>query len=127
MPANQVVDIVDVCQTPSHMGLRRFVTPGPAGAGPRTRRELFVVCFLSNQVMVVDPDVPVVTQSILVGGGPNDIAFNFGNDDAEPPPLHRRAYVTNFSDSSISVIDLDPGSPTELRAIGRLGIPTALK
>lgn len=34
----------------------------------------------------------------------------------------RRGYVSNFTDSTIAVIDLEPGSPTENRVTSRIGI-----
>src|SRR5262249_9017330 len=57
-PINVVTDIIDVCQTPSHMGVRRVLAAGAAGAPTQLKTKLLVVCFLSSQVMVVDPDRP---------------------------------------------------------------------
>jgi hypothetical protein len=124
-PNNQVVDIIDVCQTPSHMGVRRAIVPGAPGTpgnNGRLRTQIFVVCFLSNQVMIVDPDLPAVSDTIIVGRGPNDIAFNFG-DQQSPGAGPRRAYITQFAESTIGVLDLEPGSPTENRLVARIGLP----
>jgi hypothetical protein len=120
VPRNEVVDIVDVCQTPSHLALRQFVTPGPEGNAPQTR--VYVVCFGSSQIAVVDPDLGQVTDTILLGRGPNDIAFNFGPGIREPPGHRYRAYVTEYVDMNVAVVDLVPGSPTENRVIGRIGL-----
>jgi hypothetical protein len=120
-PRNQVVEIIDSCQSPSHMGVRRVLLPGGPLSPPLERTRIYVICFASDQVMVVDPDRPGVEAIIQVGRGPDDVAFNFG--DGLPPPLHRRAYVTLYTESTIGVIDLDPGSPTENRLIGRIGLP----
>jgi YVTN family beta-propeller protein len=125
VPANQVVDIVDVCQAPSHMGVRRTLR-ADAGGAPSEQTRIYVVCFLSNQVMVVDPDRAGVDDTILVGRGPNDIAFNFASDGdsaIDAPPRERRGYVTNFTESSISVLDLEPGSASEDRLVARIGLP----
>jgi YVTN family beta-propeller protein len=111
-PANQVVDIINVCQEPSNMRMRDVTVEGAPGTPSRVGTQLWVVCFLSNQVMVVDPDSREVLSTILVGRGPNDIAF-----DAH------HGYVTNFSESTISVIDLDPGSFTQYRQVAKIGIP----
>jgi hypothetical protein len=119
--ANQLVDIVDVCQTPSHVKALPVDVPGAPGQPPRHTSRLYVVCFLSNQVMVVDPDLPAVLDTILVGRGPNDLAFNITPD--HPHPAHPYAFVTNFSESTIGVIDLDPNSPTWDRMVARIGIP----
>jgi hypothetical protein len=125
-PLNQLVDIVDVCQTPSHMEGRRTLVNGAPGTPVKLQTNLYVVCFLSSQLMIVDPDAPQVQDTILLGRGPNDIAFNFGNvDDADAPPAPpaRRAWVTEFSQMTIGEIDLDPGSPTQNRLVARLGKP----
>jgi hypothetical protein len=124
--ANQVVDVIDICQTPSHMGVRRAYVAGAPGTPPLLKTRVYTVCFLSNQVMVVDPDRPGVDETILVGRGPNDIVFNFASvdgTDIDAPPRRRRGYVSLFSESTIGVLDLEPGSPTENRLVARLGLP----
>ncbi len=113
-PANMVVDVIDVCQVPSQLQIRYVQTP--AGRRPR----LYVSCFLSNQVMVVDPDQPAVVDTILVGRQPNELVFD--EDPARPV-----AYVTLFGEHSIGVIDLKRGSVTENRMIARIGLPTLPK
>ncbi len=120
LPADQVVDIVPVCEGPSRIGLRQWQETGAEGAPPRTVTRVFVVCFVTGQVAVIDPDLGAMAANILVGRGPNEIAFNFSSGVA--PPLHRRAYVTNYTDSTVAVIDLDRGSRTENRVIARIGI-----
>ena len=127
-PHNLVTDVIDVCQEPSHMGVRRFLVPGAPGEPPYVKTKLVVVCFTSSQVMIVDPDRPGVDDTIFGGfNGPDDIAFNF-SDATDPVPiadvgLPRHAYVTNYTDSNIAVIDLEPGSPTENRVLAHLGHP----
>jgi YVTN family beta-propeller protein len=108
---NQVVDVVNICQIPSHMEVRYVQTP--AGRRPR----LYVACFLSNQIMVVDPDAPTVVDTILVGRQPNEIAF-------DEDPVRPVAWVSQFGEHSIGMIDLQRGSPTENRLIARIGLPT---
>jgi YVTN family beta-propeller protein len=125
-PLNQLVDIVNVCQTPSHMGVRRAMVAGAPGTPARLKTDVYVVCFLSNQVMVVDPDAPGVEDTILVGRGPNEVVFNFGDSDDPDAPLTppaRRAFVSQYSEMSIAVIDVDPGSPTRNRMVARIGKP----
>jgi hypothetical protein len=127
-PNNVVTDIVDVCQTPSHIGVRRMWVQGAPGEPAQQATRVVVVCFLSSQIMIVDPDRPGVLDTVISGlGGPNDLAFNFlsdGDPALEPmPDMPKRAYVTNFSESTVSVVDLQPGSPTENRVIARLGFP----
>jgi hypothetical protein len=124
LPINAIVDIVDVCQGPARLALKRSHRLGPEGDVPVAR--LYVNCFASGQVLVIDPDAAMIVDGILVGRGANEMAFNFGWDEVLrrdlPEPAHRRGYVTNFLDMTISVIDLDPGSSTEDHVIGRIGI-----
>ncbi|HEX4457457.1 MAG TPA: hypothetical protein VIA18_05785, partial [Polyangia bacterium] len=92
---------------------------------------IMVVCFLSSQIMMVDPDGVGVTDTIFSGfGGPNQVDLNYGNYDDTPPPatvwdvqLPWRGYVTNYLESTIAVVDLDPSSPTYNHVIGRIGMP----
>jgi YVTN family beta-propeller protein len=128
LPANNIVDDIPVCAGPSNMALRQELVVGPAGSPPQLGTKLYVVCFLSNQVMVVDPDTLLVEATILLGRGPNEIAFNFTGEetpvaDRLPEPTHRRAYVSEYGESTIAVIDLDAGSPSENRVIARIGMP----
>jgi hypothetical protein len=116
-PRNVVTDIIDVCQVPSHMTVTRLHVPGAPGTPPYPKTKVMVVCFLSSQVMIVDPDRPGVDDTIFSGfGGPNAIALN------DWPGMHH-AYVTNYTESTLSVIDIEPGSKTENRVIARLGFP----
>jgi hypothetical protein len=111
------------------MGVRRMFRPGAPGTPTQVSTRLVVVCFLSSQVMIVDPDRPGVLDTIFSGfGGPNDVAFNFLDDGATPAPealpaRPRRAFVTNFTESTVGLVDLEPGSPSENRVIARLGFP----
>ncbi len=124
VPANLVSSAIDICQSPSHLELR-CEQPGVA-IEQCTARRLYVVCFLSNQLYTIDPDAAVVTDIVLLGRGPNDVAFNFGaGSDAEP--AHRHAFVTEFAQSTVAEIDLDPKSPTHHRVIARLGLPPPLR
>jgi hypothetical protein len=112
LPVNQPIDAVSVCPGPSNVVLRPTVDPATGEA----RSRLFVVCFQTGQVMEVDPDHPRVLETITVGRGPNQLVF----DDGGRRP---RAYVAHFLESTIGVIDLEPGSPTERRLVARLGLP----
>jgi hypothetical protein len=131
MPANIVSSIIDICQTPSHMKVRRLLAAGAPGESTLIKTAILVVCFLSSQIMVVDPDGVGVTNTIFSGfGGPNQIDLNYGNYDDVPEPatpwdvtLPPRGYVTNYLESTIAVVDLDPGSPTYNHVIGRIGNP----
>ncbi len=131
MPANVVSSVIDICQTPSHMKIRRLLAAGAPGTSTLIKTAIMVVCFLSSQIMMVDPDGVGVTDTIFSGfGGPNQLDVNFGNFDDTPPPatvwdvnLPWRGYVTNYLESTLAVVDLDPGSPTYNHVIGRIGNP----
>lgn len=127
-PHNIITDVIDVCQTPSHFGVRRFVVPGAPGTPPHVKIKLVVVCFGSNQVMIVDPDRAGVDDTVYTGFlGPNDIAFNFSDVGSTEPVadvgLPRHAYITNYTESTIAILDLEPNSPTENHVLARLGHP----
>jgi hypothetical protein len=118
VPRNVVTDVVDVCQTPSHMAVREI----------NGKSKVVVVCFLSNQIMIVDPDRPGVDATIFSGfSGPNDLTFNFTDPGVTPATQqlipNRHAYVTNYSESTIAVVDLEPNSPTQNRVLAKLGHP----
>ena len=127
-PHNIVTDIVDVCQTPSHIGVRRFVVPGAPGSPSLVKTKVIIACFLSSQLMIVDPDRPGVDDTVFSGlSGPNDLTFNFSDVGSELPiadvGLQHHAYVTNYTESTIAIVDLEPNSPTENHVLARLGHP----
>jgi YVTN family beta-propeller protein len=109
LPYNRAVGLVETCAGATEMQLH------DAGRGPR----LYVTCFEAGQVYVLDPDPLSVIGVINVGRGPTTLAFS--------PIDPRRAYVLGFSDNNISVVDLDPTSPTENRVIQRIGFPQLRK
>ncbi|MCA1664067.1 MAG: hypothetical protein LC659_07350 [Myxococcales bacterium] len=88
---------------------------------------MVVACFLSSQLMIVDPDRPGVDDTVFSGiSGPNDLAFNFSDVGSQPVAdvgLPHHAYVTNYSESTIAIVDLEPNSPTENHVLARLGHP----
>ncbi len=117
-PRNIVTDVVDVCQTPSHTGVRQL----------NGQTKIIVVCFLNSQLMIVDPNRPGVDATIFSGlTGPNDITFNFTDPGVTPATTqilpNKHAYVTNYSESTIAIVDLEPGSPTQNRVLAKLGHP----
>jgi YVTN family beta-propeller protein len=82
-----------------------------AGRGSR----IYVTCYDDGQIYVVDPNAVVVTSIIDVGAGPISLVFS---------PLDPSVgYVASFANSHLSVIDLEPGSPTENHVVMRIGLP----
>ena len=98
-------DVIETCSSPT------FLYQHDAGDGPR----LFVNCFDTGEVYVFDPAGPTLLTTFGVGRGPAGMVF----DTARP-----LAYVLDFSQNDISVVDLAPGSPTQYHLIQRLGFPS---
>jgi DNA-binding beta-propeller fold protein YncE len=122
-PVNQIVDVVPVCQGASTLVARPTVVKGAPGEPDFTQTRLYVVCFQTGQVVEIDPDLARINDTILVGRGPNQVVF----DDTPDLVPSQRAWVNNFLESSIGLIDLVPGSLTEKRMIARLGNPVPPK
>jgi hypothetical protein len=104
-PANAPMDLLEVCSGPTAMQMH------DAGRGDR----IFVTCYDSGEIYVVDPTAFVITAVIEVGAGPTGLVF--------APRDPGTAYVASFANSHLSVIDLSPGSPTENRVVQRIGLP----
>lgn len=99
--------VIEVCQSPT------FLEKNKADG------RLFVNCFDSGEVYVIDPFVPRVERIFNVGRGPASIVF-----PVEDPPTV--AYVVGFSDNNISVIDIAPGSPSQYHVVQRIGFPNTV-
>jgi hypothetical protein len=97
-------DVLETCGSPTFLDQRDL------GVGPR----LFVTCFADGEIYVFDPAVPRLVKTFRVGRGPSGLVFD------EHRPF---AYVVGFGDNNVSVIDLEPGSPTEYQVVQRIGFP----
>jgi YVTN family beta-propeller protein len=103
--ANTPTAILEVCSGPTAMQVHN------AGRGSR----IYITCYDDGQIYVVDPVTVAVTALIDVGAGPNSLVFS----SVDPA----WAYVANFANSHLSVIDLKPSSPTENHVVLRIGLP----
>jgi YVTN family beta-propeller protein len=103
--ANTPLAILQVCSGPTAMQRH------DAGRGER----IYVTCYEDGQIYVIDPGALVVVTSIDAGTGPASLVFS----PADPGI----AYLANFANSHLSVIDLQPGSPTENHTVLRIGLP----
>ena len=54
---------------------------------------------------------------IETGNGPTDLTFS--------PTDPNVAFVASYADNNVSVIDIEPGSPTRYMVVQRLGFPHA--
>jgi hypothetical protein len=79
---------------------------------------LFITCFDSGEVYVVDPAGPQIRSIIQVGRQPITTVFD------STDPLH--AYVIGFGANNVSVVDLNPFSPTRDHVVERIGFPSAV-
>ena len=75
----------------------------------------YVTDYARDSIYCVDPETMNVVDHFQVADGPYGIAI--GND---PSGLLPRAYVTAFEDDLLSVVDLDPNSPTWHQEIARI-------
>jgi hypothetical protein len=101
-------DINETCSSPTFL-YQHEVT---AAEGPR----IYVSCFDTGEIYVFDPTVPSLVTTFQVGRGPAGMVFS--------PTDSSHAYVLEFSDNDISVVDLAPGSATQYHVIQRLGFPS---
>ncbi len=72
----------------------------------------YMVCFSSSLVHVVDTLQGNLIDQIVVGKGPNDLVFDVAR---------KRAFIANFHDNTIGVIDLDPSHSRYHHMVLRLG------
>lgn len=103
---------MEICQGPTQL-----VQPTDPDGNPLFGEPLlFITCFDSGELYIVDPSVPQIRTIIPVGREPINTVF-----DAHDPT---RAYVMTFGENNVSVVDLDPTSPTVNRVIERIGYPS---
>ncbi|MBX3182206.1 MAG: hypothetical protein KIT72_09870 [Polyangiaceae bacterium] len=97
-------------------------SPTQAAEDPCRRREarLFVLCFDSRKLYVVQPTTGRVESVIQTGRGPHAFATDVSTAGAS----HALGYLAHFTDSYIGVLDLDQGSPSYGTFIANLGTPT---
>jgi YVTN family beta-propeller protein len=113
-------DFLETCANPTFLDMHN-----PGGAGT----QLYVTCFESGQLYVVDPYVPRVVNVIEVGRGPAGLAFGPTPTEAAAgvaTDKTTRAYVVGFGDNNISVVDLDPASATRYHVIQRIGFASTV-
>lgn len=105
---------MEICQGPTNMTQPRNREGKPLFGIPL----LFITCYDSGELYVVDPALPLVRSVIPLGREPISTVF----DPTDPT----RAYVIGFGGNNVSVVDLDPFSPTHDRVIQRIGFPSAV-
>ncbi|MCK6571385.1 hypothetical protein L6V77_09840 [Myxococcota bacterium] len=75
---------------------------------------VYVTAFDADALLVVDPRLMAVVARIPTGIGPHDVAFM--------PDVDGRlfAWVSNFRDHSLTLVDIDPDSPRRFTAVAQL-------
>ena len=107
-PKKEALWAAEVCSEPSLLVMGQNPTkPGVAAA-----LVAYVVCFGSNQIFVVDTVTGTVVDQIPTGKGPHSMVLD---------PTNKRAYVANFLDNTLGVIDLDPSHAGFNRMVMRIG------
>jgi DNA-binding beta-propeller fold protein YncE len=102
VPRNELSAAIEICQQASNVAVM------DSGEGER----VYLGCFRTGQVWVIDPAAREVEAIIGVGRGPDGIVAS---------PSNHQVYVTNFLEDTISVIDTRPGLASENRVVLRLG------
>jgi DNA-binding beta-propeller fold protein YncE len=108
LPRQQPLWAVPVCTEPSLVRLG----PDPSRPEQPLARLAYVVCFSAGQIFVVDTANGEVIDQIVTGKGPNGLVIDSKNN---------RAFVANYLDNTIGVIDLDPSHPSYNRMVLRIG------
>lgn len=108
-PTGQARSILEICSGATTM---EFHDTGRGNL-------LFITCYEGGQVYVVDPEALLVKAIIEAGHGPNALTFS--------PTDRTIAYVADYADNDVAVIDLEPGSPTEYKVVQRIGFPHTVK
>lgn len=107
LPRNRVEALAEVCPQPSGVRVREV-------AGHTL---VYVVCFATHQIFVVDGDLMQLVDVIETGRGPATLEFDEGR---------HLAYVAHYAENTIGVIDLDPARLTFHRVLRTLGLPEPL-
>ena len=89
---------------------------GAVGAAVDARGQglVYISTFDSDELLVVDPVLMAVVARVHTGSGPHEIAFLPDQDG------HLQAWVANFRDHSLTLVDIDPDSPRRFTAVANL-------
>lgn len=106
-PRREALWAVEVCAEPSILQLRRKDSSSDPNA-----MLAYVVCFGEGAIYVIDTELAKLVGRIDTGAGPNQLVI-----DAP----RQRAFIANFIENTIGVIDLDPTHASFRRMMLRIG------
>jgi hypothetical protein len=113
VPRNQLLNEVPLCP---HLFVTQVLTGGPDAIAVDERMleptRAYVSCFDIGEIWVVDAERGLLEARIPVGRGPDSVVIDH---------THDLAYVGNYGDDTISVIDLDASHPTYHHTVLQLG------
>lgn len=98
-PANALVDTIGLGGRPAQVAV--------APTGPQGKERVYVSCFGSDDIWVVDPGLRAVVDVIALKHSPYGIAAMKVTDSANPQGLWR-LYAGLFSRHEVVAIDIDP-------------------
>ena len=104
-PASTLLATIELGTGPSRLA----VQPLPDGG-----YLVLAVCFNAEQLFVVDPALLAVVQVLPTGVGPHVVV---------PDPDAHRAYLANFGESTVWVVDYDPRSSYYGQSVLSIGMP----
>ncbi|MBK8482721.1 MAG: hypothetical protein IPL40_16410 [Proteobacteria bacterium] len=130
----QTLWIADLCVGPSALTLG----PNPVDLDDAAAQLAYVTCFAEDTIAVVDLTHGTLVGQIATGRGPTTLALDVGSMQAcvaaaDCPDVgarcaggrclreHARAFVSNFLENTVGLIDLDPLHSTFQRMVLRLG------
>lgn len=105
---------------PLPLGAANVEVGSIVGLDGELQTRLFVTSFDARFVSIVDPLLRRVEFSVRTGRGPLHVAF-----DVDPVAKRSHLYVSKFTDSYLSVIDLDARRITYGTALVNIGPPKA--
>ena len=110
---------------PLNFGPARVETGQVVDKDGKLATRVFVTCFDSRSVFVVDPFTERVETIIRTGRGPHDVAADAAVVAGEP---YAWLYVGSFTDSYMAAVDLDMRRPaTYGQVVANFGTPTPPK
>jgi DNA-binding beta-propeller fold protein YncE len=93
---------------PLPTGASRVYVSKVVGSDGSLETRVFVVCFDQRRIAIYDPIRRRMEGFVTTGRGPHALAFDYAPADANAgTPARALAYVAHFTDSYVSVIELD--------------------